>query len=56
MIAIADSFQAMISDRLYRKGMEQEVAMRELVKNKGLQFDSKIIDVFLMIYENKQYR
>lgn len=56
VIAIADSFQAMISDRPYRKGMEQEVAMRELVKNKGLQFDSKIVDVFLMICENRQYK
>lgn len=56
VIAIADSFQAMISDRPYRKGMEQEVAMRELEKNKGLQFDSKIVDVFLMICEDKQYK
>ena len=56
VIAVADSFQAMISDRPYRNGMKQEVAMQELEKNKGLQFDPQITDVFLEICKNKQYK
>jgi HD-GYP domain-containing protein (c-di-GMP phosphodiesterase class II) len=56
IIAVADSFQAMISDRPYRKGMSQPEAMRELERNKGTQFDPHIVDVFLAICKTKQYK
>jgi len=56
IIAVADSFQAMISDRPYRKGMSQAVAMEELERNKGTQFDPEIVDVFLDICRVKEYK
>jgi putative nucleotidyltransferase with HDIG domain len=56
IIAVADSFQAMISDRPYRKGMKQAVAMRELERNKGIQFDPVIVEAFLAICKNKTYK
>ncbi|CQR72700.1 HD-GYP domain [Sporomusa ovata] len=56
IIAVADSFQAMISDRPYRKGMSQAVAMEELERNKGTQFDPEIVDVFLEICRAKKYK
>ena len=56
IIAVADSFQAMISDRPYRKGMSQAVAMEELARNKGTQFDPEIVDVFLKICRTKTYK
>ncbi|WP_094603075.1 hypothetical protein SPSIL_001030 [Sporomusa silvacetica DSM 10669] len=56
IIAVADSFQAMISDRPYRKGMSQAVAMEELERNKGTQFDPEIVDVFLEICRAKEYK
>jgi len=56
VITVADSFQAMISDRPYRKGMSQEVAVEELEKNKGTQFDPHIVNAFLSICRRKQYK
>jgi putative nucleotidyltransferase with HDIG domain len=55
IIAVADSFQAMISDRPYRKGLPEETALEELRKNRGTQFDPVIVDVFLMICQTKKY-
>jgi len=56
IIAVADSFQAMISDRTYHSGMSQKLAMKELEENKGTQFDPHIVDVFLALCKNKQYK
>ncbi len=42
IICVADSFDAMNSDRCYRKHLPKDVILKELEKNKGLQFDSAI--------------
>lgn len=55
VIAVADTFQAMISDRPYRKGMSQAAAIQELERHKGTQFDPEIVDVFLRICKNRDY-
>ncbi|MGB4660468.1 MAG: HD domain-containing phosphohydrolase [Mobilitalea sp.] len=47
IIAIADSYDAMIEDRPYRKAMTKEDALREININKGLQFDPSIVEIFL---------
>jgi len=52
IIAVCDSYDAMTSDRVYRKGMGKEYAITELKKFSGTQFDPKIVDAFL---ENKIY-
>ena len=44
IIAVADSFDAMISNRTYRRGLGFERAMEELAKGKNAQFDGKIVD------------
>jgi len=49
ILAVADSYQAMTSDRPYRKALSMQVAISELEKFKNRQFDSKIVDVFLRI-------
>ena len=49
IMAVADSFDAMTSDRPYRKGMSLDHAATELKKNRDTQFDRKIVDVFLNI-------
>jgi putative nucleotidyltransferase with HDIG domain len=46
IIAVADSFDAMTSDRPYRKGMTPWEAMEEIIKNAGKQFDPKVVDAF----------
>jgi HD-GYP domain-containing protein (c-di-GMP phosphodiesterase class II) len=47
ILCIADAFDAMTSDRTYRKGMTMELAIDEIEKYKGIQFDPKISDVFI---------
>ncbi|MEW6442888.1 MAG: HD domain-containing phosphohydrolase [bacterium] len=49
ILAIADSYDAMTSNRPYRKAMTVEQAMRELEDNAGTQFDPKIAAVFIQI-------
>lgn len=51
IIAIADSFDAMTTDRPYRKGLSQKVAFEELKKNAGIQFDPEVVRAFLFSYE-----
>lgn len=43
---VADAYEAMTSDRPYRKGLAPDAAFSELRKNSGTQFDSNVIDVF----------
>ena len=47
IVAVADAFDAMISNRSYRDGLDKEAALRELVKKKDSQFDPFIVDVFI---------
>ncbi|MBR4795200.1 MAG: HD domain-containing protein, partial [Lachnospiraceae bacterium] len=51
IIAVADAYDAMASDRSYRKVLPQEVVREELIKGKGTQFDPKIADIMLEIME-----
>lgn len=49
VLAIADSFDAMTSDRSYRKALSLDQALLELEKGKGKQFDAEMVNVFLNI-------
>lgn len=51
IIAVADCFDAMHSDRVFRKGLPPEVIRGELEKGRGTQFDPKYLDVFLRLLE-----
>lgn len=46
------SFDAMNSNRVYRKKLTKEDIINEIEKNKGTQFDPKIADVFLKIIKS----
>jgi len=52
IIAIADTYDAMTTDRHYRKGFSPEAAVEEIVRNKGLQFDGEIVDTFLLVEQS----
>lgn len=49
IIAVADSYDAMTEDRVYRKAMSEQDAVEEIVRNTGTQFDPKIVRLFLEI-------
>jgi HD-GYP domain-containing protein (c-di-GMP phosphodiesterase class II) len=46
IIAVADSYDAMTTDRPYRKGLTIEEAFEELKRFSGSQFDPEIVDAF----------
>ncbi len=46
IFAVADAFDAMTSDRVYRRGKSYEDAARELDAWAGKQFDPKVVDAF----------
>jgi HD-GYP domain-containing protein (c-di-GMP phosphodiesterase class II) len=46
IIAVADSFDAMTSDRPYRRAMSRDAAMAEIARNSGTQFDPEIVAAF----------
>ncbi len=46
IIAVADAFDAMTTDRPYRKAMERQTAMGELQRCAGSQFDPEVVDAF----------
>lgn len=46
---VCDAYDAMVSDRCYRKGLSHEKAIQELKDFSGTQFDPKVVEVFLDI-------
>ena len=51
IIAVADAFDAMTTDRVYRKGMPASRAVENLRQGAGLQFDPEVLRAFLLAYE-----
>jgi len=52
IVAVADAFDAMNSERIYRKPLSRAIIINEIEKNKGNQFDPDIADVFLELLVN----
>ena len=46
IIAVADSWDAMTSDRPYRKALESDIALGELLRGRGTQWDPAVVDAF----------
>jgi len=55
IIAIVDAYDAMTSERSYRNALSKEVAIDELRKNSGRQFDSQLVEVFIEKVLNKKH-
>ena len=49
IIAIADTYDAMTSDRPYRKGLGHDAAVQEILKKSGTQFDDTVVAMFMKI-------
>lgn len=54
ILCVADSFDAMISERPYSKSLTQEEALHELEQCAGYQFDAEIVKVFIGIIRSKE--
>jgi len=55
ILAVADSFDAMTSDRPYRNALSLDAALAELLDNAGTQFDPEIVAVFSQAIEEGNY-
>jgi putative nucleotidyltransferase with HDIG domain len=53
IILVADTVEAMTSDRPYRRGLSVEVVVRELHKYSGSQFDPACVDSMLKLLESE---
>ena len=51
IIAIADAYDGMASERAYRKGLPHEIAIEEIKKGSGSQFDPQAVEGFISIID-----
>lgn len=51
IISVADAYDAMTSNRSYRKNMTQEFVRGEMEKGKGVQFDPKFAEIMLQMID-----
>jgi putative nucleotidyltransferase with HDIG domain len=56
IVAVADAFDAMTTDRPYRKGIPPWEALEEVVRNTGKQFDPAVVDPFKRVIIEKMER
>lgn len=56
ILAVADAFEAMISDRPYRKRVEPKRALEIIERAAGSQFDPKVVAAFLHAWETGQFQ
>ena len=54
ILAVADTFAAMTSDRAYRKGLSKEVAIEELKRVAGTQLDPELVKVFIEMLMSRE--
>jgi HD-GYP domain-containing protein (c-di-GMP phosphodiesterase class II) len=55
IISVADAFDAMMSDRLYRSKLNLEEARQQLIGGAGSQFDKDMVDVFVDLIDGTGY-
>lgn len=53
VVAVADSFHAMISDRPYRAAIAPRQALKILEEGKGTQWDPGVVDAMIGLFERK---
>jgi HD-GYP domain-containing protein (c-di-GMP phosphodiesterase class II) len=53
IVSVIDAYDAMVSNRCYRKGLPHEEAIRRLLNSSGTQFDRDVVDTFIPIAEQE---
>lgn len=56
IVAVADAFDAMVTDRPYRKGMAPWQALEEIVAKAGKQFDPEVVGAFKRVLSERMER
>ncbi len=51
IFAVADSYDAMTSTRPYRAAMRHEDALQEILRCRGTQFDPRVVEAFLSLFD-----
>jgi putative two-component system response regulator len=51
LLAVADTFDALTHDRIHRKAVPLEKAVEEIRDQTGKQFDPRVVDAFLVVFE-----
>jgi len=54
ILAVADAYDAMTSDRAYRRALDEEDALKEIMKCKGSQFDPLVVDTFYRCFAGRK--
>lgn len=52
IVSIADAYDAMSSDRIYRKSLDKEIIRSELLRGIGTQFDPDLLLEFLDMFDS----
>jgi two-component system cell cycle response regulator len=53
IIAVADAYEAMTSDRVHRAALSHDEAQAELVRGAGTQFDNRVVDAFIRVLKRQ---
>jgi diguanylate cyclase (GGDEF)-like protein/putative nucleotidyltransferase with HDIG domain len=56
ILAVADAYEAMTSDRAYRSSLDPQAAQSELQRCSGTQFDSRVVDTLISLLERETER
>ena len=56
IIAVADVVEAISSHRPYRPALGIDTALQEITKNRGILYDSEVVDVCLRLFTERDYR
>ncbi|MBQ1881534.1 MAG: HD domain-containing protein, partial [Lachnospiraceae bacterium] len=54
IIGVADAFDAMTSNRVYRNHMDTDYVMNEMERGRGTQFDPKVLDAFFRLIDKNK--
>jgi putative two-component system response regulator len=55
-LSVADTFDAMTSNRAYRQALDKEIAKEEIIKNAHHQFDPNMVDAFIRCWERGEFQ
>lgn len=52
IVAVADSYDAMTTDRVYRRALPREVALEEIKSQRGILYHPDVVDAFLAVVDD----